>query len=351
MATRNLSRFGTAVSLVLMVASGAMAGAGVASAAPEAVVLQSCSARVVGQPGQPITLSPAAVEPPILAALAPLDPLGVTRLLFRPVWAALPPIPIGAVPDTGEVMINGDTIANAVATQLLGLPVLAPVLEALLPTVWTTIAQTCGVVGSVTGAAIGGPPNPGPGSPPGVFPVQPAPTSPNTNPAVPGAPGQVAPPAGQVPGGAVPTTQVPTGYEVLAPERPGSAPGAANMALEYPVEWKTRTPGLGLPPEAVTVLTAPGGTGTIPQFGLAGRNGNQTDNKTTGNAVPLIEEPADQIPYGPILLATLLITLVAAQCVRTIVLRRSAAGEGRLGVSWSSMRVPVPVVTRRGNGS
>ncbi|SDJ27772.1 hypothetical protein SAMN05192558_11450 [Actinokineospora alba] len=332
-------RFGVLLSLVAMVSGGLLMGAGVSSAA-ETVVLESCSARVVGAPGQPIALRPSAVEPPILAALAPLDPLGVTRILFKQVWSTLPPIPIGAVPDTGQAMINGDVIANAVTTQLLGLPVLSPVIGTLLPTVWSTIAQTCGVVGEVAGTAIGAnpgtppPTNPAPGSP-GSAPtttVRPAPGKPGA----PGTPG--APPSYHESGPAVPPG--------AAPERPAGSPGGSNQALEYPVEWKTRAPGLGLPPEAVAVLTAPAGNSPVPQFGLAGQGDTAADNRTTGSAVPL-PAAARGLSYGPIVLAALLIALVAAQTARTIALRRSApAGASRLGLQWRQLRIPVPVVKR-----
>lgn len=329
-------RFVVLLSLVAMVSGGVLMGAGL-SAAAETVVLESCSARVVGEPGQPIALSPAAVEPPILAALAPLDPLGVTRVLFRQVWSTLPPIPIGAVPNTGQAMINGDVIANAVTDQLLGLPVLSPVIGALLPTVWSTIATTCGVVGEVAGSATGGSPGAPSGDPapaPGPRPtttVRPAPGKPGA----PTAPGS--PPAYHESGPAVPGG--------VGPEIPGR--GSSNQALEYPVEWKTKTPGLGLPPEAVAVLTAPAGSGPVPQFGLAGQGDNARDNRTTGSAVPLTEA-ADRFSHGPIVLAALLISLVAAQAARTIALRRSgAAGGSRLGLRRRQLRVPLPVVTRR----
>ncbi|MBC6448054.1 hypothetical protein [Actinokineospora xionganensis] len=329
-------RFGVLLSLVAMVSGGLLMGAGVSSAA-ETVVLESCSARVVGPPGQPIALRPSAVEPPILAALAPLDPLGVTRVLFRQAWSTLPPIPIGAVPDTGQAMINGDVIANAVTTQLLGLPVLSPVIGTLLPTVWSTIAQTCGVVGEVAGTATGG----SPGTPP------PAPGNPGPAPTTTARPTPGKPGAPSTPG--APPSYHESGPAVapgVTPDRAAGSPGGSNQALEYPVEWKTRAPGLGLPPEAVAVLTAPAGNSPVPQFGLAGQGDTAADNRTTGSAVPLTET-ARRLSYGPIVLAALLIALVAAQAARTIALRRSApAGASRLGLQWRQLRIPVPVVKR-----
>ncbi|WP_436494732.1 hypothetical protein [Actinokineospora sp. HUAS TT18] len=302
---------------------------GVAAAA-EPFVLDSCSAKVIGEPGQPVTLRPSAVEAPIVSALGPLDPLGVTTLLFRQVWSLLPPIPLGALPATGSSMINGDTIANAVSTQLLGLPVLSGVIDPLLGTVWTTIASTCGIVGEVAGTAQPAPPTSTP-RPPG---------APSTTPARPPTyTGSGAPAKPPVPAGAI------------APEAPAtnSASGStvtqgSNVALEYPVEWKNRAPGLGVPPEAVAVLTAPTGTGgPVPQFGLAGQGDKVAGNRTAGSASPLPAEPGPR--YGPILLAALLIALVAAQWVRMVVLRRTApAGAARLGLRW--VRVPMPVVRR-----
>jgi len=320
---RALNRLGVAAGLAVLF----MAGVPGAAAAAEPFVLDSCSAKVVGEPGQPVSLRPAAVETPIVNALAPLDPLGVTTLLFRQVWALLPPIPVGALPATGSSMINGDTIANAVSSQLLGLPVLSSVIDPLLATVWTTIASTCGIVGEVAGT--GAPaPTPPPGAPS---------TTPTRPPTYTGSGAPVRP----VPAGAVAPEAPRTGSQAA-----GSASGSGtNVALEYPVEWKSKAPGLGLPPEAVAVLTAPLAAGApVPQFGLAGQGAPSTANRTAGSASPLPEESA--MRFGPILLATLLLTLVAAQWARVTILRRTApTGPARLGLRW--VRVPMPVVRRR----
>ncbi|SDD76293.1 hypothetical protein [Actinokineospora iranica] len=355
-------RLGAALCLSLMVAAGVTFSAGAASAA-EPFVLESCSARVVGEPGQQIALSTKSVEPPILAALAPLDPLGVTRVLFKQVWSTLPPIPIGSIPASGQVVIGGDVIANAVATQLLGLPVLAPVIEPLLATVWTTIASTCTVVGEAVGTVSGGggapPPAPGqpaPGQPaPGQpAPGQPAPGQPAPGQPIPGRPGNPTAPGmttvpepqpGAGPGGGAPVQPEPVATA------PHTANQGSNVALEYPVEWATKTPGMGVAPEGVAVLTSPyGADSPVPQFGIVGpdEKTRAQNRATTGHATPLADD-VERSLYGPILLATLLVTLVAAQGTRMWLLRRTApagSGGGRLGLRWGHLRVPMPVFKR-----
>jgi hypothetical protein len=314
-----------------MIAGGAVLGTGVASAAGP---LQSCSARVVDQPGAQILMSPAAVEAPIVNALAPLDPLGILRPLFQQAWAVVPPIPLGTIPASGTLTVTGDAVANAVSAQLLTIPVLAPVLNLLLDSVWTTITQACSVVGEAVGGT-----QPAPG--------QPAPSQPGARQPAP-APGTTPRPAAPAPGGGG-----------VAPEPapaapPPVSPAQSNVALEYPVEWKNVSPGAGLPPDGIAVKlgtpTQPNGYAGAPQFGILGRNGTTTpSNQTAGSAEPLSGEAA-QSPFGPILLAALMAMLVAAQWGRTWLLRRTEPATpraSRLGVRWRKVKVPMPVLSRR----
>ena len=307
--------------LVVLAVACAIAAPGVATAAPEPVVLESCSAQVIDDPGTPITLSPAAVEPPILAALAPLDPLGVTRTLFRPIWAALPPIPIGAVPMSGHTLIGGDVIADAVGTQLLDLPLLSPIAAPLVSRVWGVVAQTCGVLAGALGA----------GPDPTAAPTPPAGTRP------PGAP--PAPPAAPPTMTTAPTARPPA----PAPLPPGGVPpetttSRSNVALEYPVEWKSASSGLGVPPEGVIVQNPPA---PVPRFGIAGADNPGIPPTDPGSANPLAATTTPTSPPGLLLLATLIATLVAAQLARRWALRRVApAGAPR----W---RFQAPVVRRK----
>jgi hypothetical protein len=325
----------------LGLAAGATLGTGVASAAGP-IALESCVARVVNEPGQQIALRPSAVSAPIEAALAPLDPLGLIRPVFRQVWSTVAPIPIGTIPAAGQVVIPGHAIANAVAAQLMALPILAPVLEPLLATVWSTIAQACSVVGEAVAGATGTQPAPAPA--PAPAPGQPAPGQP---------PAQAAPPAatgGQTPRGGGGAGGVP-------PESAGAAAPAAggptsNVALEYPVEWRTATPGIGLSPDGVALKlpALPGGNAQAPQFGILGPNGavSPNQNQLAGSAEPLSDEPRQALS-GPVILAALLLTLVAAQWGRTWILRRpqpAAAGGPGLSLRWRQLRIPMPVLKR-----
>ena len=319
----------------VVLAAGAALGTGVASAA-EPIVLGSCAAHVVNEPGRPITLSASAVSAPIEATLAPLDPLGVIRPLFRQVWSTVAPIPIGTIPAAGQVVIPGEAVANAVVAQLLGLPVLAPVLEPLVATVWSTIAQTCSVVGETVAGATGTQPAPAPAPAPG----QPAPGQP---------PAKAAPPRATAP--------APGAGAGVAPESPATATSAGapgtNTALEYPVEWRNLAPGAGVPPDVAIKLPAVpgGGSAQAPQFGVLGRDDPAARNQQlTGSAEALSADPEPAMS-GPVVLAVLLLALVAAQWGRRWILRRTdpaaAAGAPRLGLRWRQLRVPLPVVRRR----
>jgi hypothetical protein len=318
-------------------AAGAALGTGVADAAGP-IALESCSAHVVNEPGQQITLRSTAVSAPIEAALTPLDPLGVIRPLFRQVWSTAAPIPIGTIPAAGQVVIPGEAIANAVAAQLMAVPILAPVLDPLLATVWTTIAQACSVVGEAVGGAAGTQPVPAPGQP---APGQPAPAQPPVRPAGPGAAATQAPRSG---GGVSPG---------VPPESPATATTqGSNTALEYPVDWRNAAPGIGLPPEGVAIKLPPlpgGGNPQAPQFGVLGRDDPAARNQQmTGSVEALGAEPSQTV-RGPVVLAVLLLTLVAAQWGRRWILRRTDPAEGggaRLGLRWRQLRVPLPVVRR-----
>jgi hypothetical protein len=326
-------------------AAGAALGTGVADAAGP-IALESCSAHVVNEPGQQITLRPTAVSSPIEAALAPLDPLdplGVIRPLFRQVWSTVAPIPIGTIPAAGQVVIPGEAVANAVAAQLMAVPVLAPVLDPLLSTVWTTIAQACSVVGEAVAGAAGTQPAPAPGQP---APGQPAPGQPPAKVPSPTATGGLAPRTGGGAAGGV------------SPESPATAtstgaPPGSNTALEYPVEWRNVAPGVGLPPEGVAIKlpALPGGTASAPQFGVLGGGDPAAarNQQMTGSVEALSAQPSQAV-RGPVVLAVLLLTLVAAQWGRRWILRRTDAAEGggaRFGLRWRQLRVPLPVVERR----
>jgi len=142
--------FLTAAALALV-----LAGPTPAVAAEAPVTVAECSATVTGVPGEQLALAPASVTEPVVSALSGLDPLGVLTGTFRSLWAGAAPIPLGTVP-VGQVVIPGTRIADAVVTRLGELPVLAPVLAPLVPTVRASLASLCGLV--VRGEVPGAPP-------------------------------------------------------------------------------------------------------------------------------------------------------------------------------------------------
>lgn len=116
----------------LVVTGAATAGIGAASviAGPSAgaatpIVLGSCATTVQGAPGTPIELAPAAVLQPVLDVAGPL--LGPT---VRNLFASLPPIPLGTLPD-GTGTITGEQIASAVNARLATVPVLGTLVGAV----------------------------------------------------------------------------------------------------------------------------------------------------------------------------------------------------------------------------
>ncbi|HEY3752283.1 MAG TPA: hypothetical protein VGL80_24125 [Pseudonocardiaceae bacterium] len=133
---------------VTITAGSAVATASLADGAAAPVVIGSCATSVKGDPGTPVELSPSAVLSPVVDIVQTLDPLNLLTPGFRSAFAALPPIPIGALP-TGTGTITGGQIANAVTAQLNKIPLLGPILTTLTGKVRSTLASMCQV--TVTG--------------------------------------------------------------------------------------------------------------------------------------------------------------------------------------------------------
>ncbi|HEX5404040.1 MAG TPA: hypothetical protein VFX16_17270 [Pseudonocardiaceae bacterium] len=143
------ARIGIVTAVAVTVTAGsAVATAGLADGAAAPVVIGSCATTVKGDPGTPVELSPSAVLSPVVSIVQTLDPLNLLTPGFRSAFAALPPIPIGALP-TGTSTITGGQIANAVAAQLNKIPLLGPILSTLTGKVQSTLAGMCEV--TVTG--------------------------------------------------------------------------------------------------------------------------------------------------------------------------------------------------------
>src|SRR5882757_6678109 len=126
--TRRVRRFAAALVLGFAGSTAAMlSGSAVASAAPP-IVIGSCATSIQGTPGQPVSLAPSAVLGIVTDAVRAVPILGPPLAAgVGGAFAALPPIPIGALP-TGTGYITGGAIANQVVAQLNGIPLLGPVL-------------------------------------------------------------------------------------------------------------------------------------------------------------------------------------------------------------------------------
>lgn len=323
---RRMRSAATALAMLLSVCTLGLVGSGTATAA-EPIVVGSCQTTVQGTPGQPVALSPSAVLGVVTDAVRAVPVLGPPLAgAANKAFAALPPIPIGAIP-TGTGYLTGGDIANAVVAELKKIPLLGPVLAVVVNSVRSTLASACVVLVSgtnavgapvqdgadavadaseqVTGRLLPGNTGPGPGAPGGQTP------SPGTG----GNPGQ---------GGLVPN-QPPVGG--LAPGDwslypPGLAGGLARSPLDLYGSVPYATAGRFAPAPGVRY----GGAvpGYSPQFGIVGAADPSDEVQAAGRAEAL-EPPRGQRIELPVLLAVLALSMVTAALVRTWVLRRTPA--------------------------
>ncbi len=322
---RRVRNVPAAVALVLAVCTLGLLGAGGTATAAEPIVVGSCATSVQGAPGQPVSLSPGAVLGVVTDAVRAVPILGPPlAATAKAAFAALPPIPIGALPN-GTGFITGGTIANAVVAELKKIPLLGPVLGAVVSSVQTTLAGLCGV--TVTGAnAVAAPVQDGAEAVadaseeamrnlPGGTPGGPGPGQPNPGTPGPGGPGQ--PPAG-MPG----PNQPPTGgYQ--GPGWQLYSPGLWNFGRSPMADY-------GSIPFAQAGLFAPspgvryGGSvpGYSPEFGILGETDEDGVQQAAGRA-EAFTPPANQHIALPVLLAVLMLSCVTAALVRTWVLRKA----------------------------
>jgi hypothetical protein len=135
----------TAAALVLATSSLGLAATAGTAAAATPIVIGSCATSVQGEPGQPVSLSPSAVVQPVTNVLNAIPLLGPPLAQpFQKAFTALPPIPIGALPN-GSGYITGATIANQVVAQLKNIPLLGPVIALLVGGVQQALTAGCGV--------------------------------------------------------------------------------------------------------------------------------------------------------------------------------------------------------------
>lgn len=326
---RRVRSVAAAVAFVLAtLTTGLFTGSGTAAAA-EPIVIGSCATSVQGVPGQPVSLAPAAVLGVVTDAVRAVPVLGPPLAASaNQAFAALPPIPIGALPN-GTGYITGGTIANAVTAQLKKIPLLGSVIAAVVSSVQSTLTAMCGV--TVTGAnAVAAPVQDGAEAV--------ADTSESVTaaivPGAPGGPGTGGNP-GTGPGGGGGGNQGSTPGGTPAPNQPplGGMPplgldlyqnGLGNFG-RWPMADYSNIPyaqaGLWAPSPGVRY--GGGVPGYSPEFGILGSDNPQDDGVSVAGRAEAITPPAEQRVEFPVLLAVLFLSGVTAALVRTWVLRRA----------------------------
>jgi hypothetical protein len=324
---------------VVVAASGVGFGAGSADAASP-IVLGSCSTTVEGAPGTPVELAPAAVLEPVVDLIKAVPLLGPPLAApFSTAFSALPPIPIGALPN-GTGYITGGQVAGAVVAQLKKLPLLGPIIGVLAGTVQSTLTGLCGVTVTGVNAAVapvqdgtgaiaqgsqqatqqllggGGASTGNPGSGAGAG---------SGNPGAGGSGGGA---SGTGPGVPPPNSPVLGGIPYTGD---GSTLGAAQLLdyglAESPLERYSGIPyaSAGLFAPAPGVRYGGEVPGYAPQYGVLGQDDRTPADgvQTAGHAEALAEGPPGGNGIGvPMLLAVLALSGVTAALVRTWVLRR-----------------------------
>jgi hypothetical protein len=300
-----------------------LAGSGTAVAA-EPIVIGSCATSVQGAPGQPVSLAPAAVLGIVTDAVRAVPILGPPLAgAANQAFAALPPIPIGALPN-GTGYITGGTIANAVTAELRKIPLLGGIIATVVSGVQQQLTALCGVtVTGVNGAAA---------------PVQDGAKA--VADASEAAVGQAVPGAG----GGTPGTGGNPG------SKPGTTPGGGSggsPAPNQPVTGGTNDLGLQLYQQGLWdfgrspmadysnipfaragmwaaspgVRYGGGVPGYSPEFGIVGDTTD--DGVSVAGRAEALSPPKNQRVEFPVLLAVLALSGVTAALVRTWVLRRA----------------------------
>lgn len=318
----------SAVALFFVVSTATLlAGSGTASAA-EPIVVGSCATSVQGTPGQPVSLAPAAVLGTVTDAITAIPVLGPILVGgAKQAFAALPPIPIGAVPN-GTGYITGGTIANAVTAELRKIPLLGEIIAQVVVNAQAALTQLCGVTVTGTNAA--------------AAPVQDgaaaaAETSREiTEQILPGSTGNG---GGSPGGGTTPkpgTTPGPGGGSgTPAPNQPVTGgmsglgldlyqPGLWNYGRSPMADYSNipfARPGLWAPSPGVRY--GGGVPGYSPEFGIGGDTPPDDGVSVAGRAEAM-SPPNNQRVEFPVLLAVLALSGVTAAMVRTWVLRRTS---------------------------
>jgi hypothetical protein len=323
-------RLSAALLFLFVATAGLLAGTGSAAAAPP-IVVGSCAASIQGTPGQPVSLSPTAVISVVTDAVRAVPLLGPPLAgTIQQTFAALPPIPLGAVPN-GTGYVSGGSIAAAVNAQLNQIPLLGPIISAVVGTVQSTLTSICGI--TVTGVnAVAAPVQdstkavadaseqavanaadaaaavtPGAGGSPDTTPG----TGGNPTTGGSGGKGETMPAPNQTPVGGVQSGGVPL---YSADWTFGRSPMADYSSIPFAkAGFFSPSPGVRY-----------GGSvpGYSPEFGIVGDTPQDDGGSVAGRAEALSPPPSQRVEF-PVLLAVLALSCVTAALVRTWVLRRA----------------------------
>jgi hypothetical protein len=323
---RRVKSFVTAVAFVFVTSSMALlAGSGTANAA-EPIIIGDCSVNVQGTPGQPVSLAPAAVLGVVTDVIRAIPILGPPIAVeANKAIAALPPIPIGAVPN-GTGYITGGTIANAVVVELRKIPLLGGILADLVVGVQAQLTQFCGV--TVTGVnAAAAPVQDGTAAVADASEKATANVIPNLPGSTPGAPGgSPGPNPGTTPGSG--DVGPPAPNQPVTGGLPGLGldlyqPGLWNFGRSPMADYSNipfARPGLWAPSPGVRY--GGGVPGYSPEFGIVGQTPPDDGVSVAGRAEAMSPPKSERVEF-PVLLAVLALSGVTAALVRTWVLRRT----------------------------
>lgn len=330
---RRVRGFAAAAALVLVVCTTSLVSGGTAAAA-EPIVVGDCSTTIQGTPGQPLAMSPSAVLAPVLNVVRAIPGGGLLVTPISQQIAKMGNIPLGVLPNA-DTTISGDRITEAalpkIRAAIEGIPLIGPLLSAILGGVQSALTSGCGIVVDVANT-VAAPVQDGTDAVAdasekavaGIIPGA------STGP-VPGTPGSETPGGGQTPGtGGDPSTGMPgpnqppiggfqpSGWSLYEPGlwNFGRSPMAAYGSIPF------ARPGLFAPSPGVRY----GGSvpGYTPQFGILGTDNPGDDVQAAGRADALTPPEGQKIAL-PVLLAVLTLSMVTAALVRTWVLRRTPA--------------------------
>nr|WP_052478081.1 hypothetical protein [Kibdelosporangium sp. MJ126-NF4]CEL15938.1 hypothetical protein [Kibdelosporangium sp. MJ126-NF4]CTQ93862.1 hypothetical protein [Kibdelosporangium sp. MJ126-NF4] len=332
---RLAKRLAAAFVVAIVVLTSSLLGGGTAVAATP-VVIGSCAATVQGAPGTPIQLKPGAVLEPVVNIVKALDPLNLITPTVRSVFAALPPIPIGAVP-VGGGFITAGQIATGVIKELTKIPLVGPIIGGVAKGVQDALAGVCGVTVQVANtaaaqaqdntAALAQQANEAAKS---LIPGANKGTNPGTG--KPGGGGQTGKPGNggsNTGGGTPPVAQQPTTLPVLGglpAGRPLDGWSGLNTGRSPMTDYSTipfAQAGLYAPSPAVKYGS--GVPGYSPQFGILGVDNPPNDGvQAAGHAEAIRGTSGRNDIDVSVLLAVLALSGVTAALVRTWVLRKAA---------------------------